>query len=154
MRPGLDLIHSATLWVLFLQQFSSSKTVVRSSLHLTTRKEKGTVQKKPWDVHLSQSVLVVGSGSAWEPKEGPSLHYRNWKPAFVNRIGVQEFLLCSGHSLHLSWNHRAILVGLRPGNTPVAGIQKIRFYFDDQTRVMTMKSWYCYRNSMNRMSVV
>lgn len=71
MRPGLDLIHSLTLWVLLLQQCSSPKTVVRSSLHPTARKKKGTVQNRPWHMYLSQGVLVLGSGLAWAPKKGP-----------------------------------------------------------------------------------
>lgn len=73
--------------ILLLQQRSRSKTVVVSSLHLTANKEKGPVQNSPWDIYLRQGVLVGGSGLAWAPKKGPSLHYRNWKFTFTNRVG-------------------------------------------------------------------
>ena len=52
----------------------------RDSLHLTAKREKGTVQDRPGDVYLNQLVLMVGL--AWATRRGQKLHYRNQKPYF------------------------------------------------------------------------
>lgn len=160
MWPGLVLLHSSShfffLALAGMCQCSDHKTMVRDFLHLSAGKEKGTVQNRPWDVYLIQGGLVVGSGLVCGTRRGQ-------KSPLQSRGRTLLWILTSPDweiELGGRWNHRTRSVGLHCGTSGqglnLARIQKFRVwcYCDNQTRVMTTKIWFCYRNSISWITVI